>query len=109
MASARGTVVRDADGASLRFVGASLDITHLKQVEEERCLATEQLRESEQRWRSLAETLPHLVWTADCKGTIDYLSAQATAYTGLTESDAERRLGRRRSSGRPGVYEPIVG
>ena len=84
---ARGMVVRDADGAPLRFVGASLDITHLKRVEEERCLATEQLRESEQRWRGLAETLPHLVWTADCKGTIDYLSAQATAYTGLTESE----------------------
>ncbi len=47
----------------------------------------ETLRESEQRWRSLTEALPQLVWTAGPDGACDYFSTQWTQYTGVPERD----------------------
>jgi PAS domain S-box-containing protein len=49
--------------------------------------AEEALRDSEQRWRSLTEALPQLVWGARPDGWCDYFSAQWTNYTGVEESD----------------------
>src|ERR1700690_113280 len=49
--------------------------------------AEEALRESEQRWRSLTEALPQLVWGARPDGGCDYFSAQWTNYTGVKEID----------------------
>jgi PAS domain S-box-containing protein len=49
--------------------------------------AEEALRESEQRWRSLTEALPQLVWGARPDGACDYFSAQWTNYTGVKASD----------------------
>src|SRR5262249_31192847 len=48
--------------------------------------AEEALRDSEQRWRSLTEALPQLVWAATPDGACDYFSTQWTAYTGIPES-----------------------
>src|SRR5258706_14411325 len=65
---ARGHGVFAPDG-SLRFIeGLNLDMTHQRQAEE-------RLRESEQRWRSLTEALPQLVWSATPDGTCDYFSS----------------------------------
>ena len=76
---ARGHGVFAPDG-SLRFVeGLNLDMTRRKQAEEK-------LRESEQRWRSLTEALPQLVWTATPDGACDYFSTQWTQYTGVPAS-----------------------
>src|SRR5262249_38307194 len=44
-------------------------------AELERLQYEERLRESEQRWRSLIEALPQLVWTATPDGSMDYGSA----------------------------------
>src|SRR6201982_1334538 len=77
---ARGHGVFAPDG-SLRFIeGLNLDMTHQRQAEE-------RLRESEQRWRSLTETLPQLVWSATPDGTCDYFSSQWTEHTGLEKAD----------------------
>src|SRR5256886_5898621 len=57
-----------------------LELTRQKQAEE-------RLRESGQRWRSLTETLPQLVWSATPDGTCDYFSAQWTEHTGVPEAD----------------------
>jgi PAS domain S-box-containing protein len=46
-----------------------------------------ELRESEHRWRSLAEALPQLVWTAAPDGGCDYFSTQWTQYTGVPAGD----------------------
>ena len=43
------------------------------------------LQESEQRWRSLTEALPQLVWTATPDGACDYFSMQWTQFTGVPE------------------------
>jgi PAS domain S-box-containing protein len=53
----------------------------------ERRIAEETLRESEQRWRSLTEALPQLVWSATPDGACDYFSPQWTEYTGVAESE----------------------
>jgi PAS domain S-box-containing protein len=77
---ARGHGVFAPDG-TLRFIeGLNLDITRRKQAEE-------RLRESEQRWRSLTEALPQLVWSATPDGACDYFSTQWTDHAGVPESD----------------------
>ena len=50
----------------------------------ERRWAEEALRESERGFRTLAEALPHMVWTAEPDGAPDYLNARNIEYTGLT-------------------------
>ena len=77
---ARGTVVRDPKGKPVRFIGTSTEITDLKRTEEA-------LRESEQRWRTLTETLPQLVWSALPDGACDYFSTQWTEHTGVPQGE----------------------
>jgi PAS domain S-box-containing protein len=50
----------------------------------ERKWAEQAVRESEERFRTLAESLPHMVWTCEPDGTPDYLNARHTEFTGLT-------------------------
>jgi PAS domain S-box-containing protein len=47
-------------------------------------LAQNQLRESEEKFRTLAEALPQIIWTADTNGTLDYVNERWTQYSGLT-------------------------
>src|SRR5262245_47213755 len=53
----------------------------------ERKRAEEALRESEGRFRQLAESLPQLVWTCRVDGLCDYLSPQWVEYTGIPEAE----------------------
>ncbi len=53
----------------------------------ERRRAEEALRESESRFRQLAEGLPLLVWTCRPDGACDYLSPQWVGYTGIPEAE----------------------
>lgn len=59
----RGVPVYDNDGNLRRWVGALNDITERKQNEEE-------LKRSEQRFRSLVSATAQIVWTADPKGVL---------------------------------------
>jgi PAS domain S-box-containing protein len=45
------------------------------------------LRESEERFRTLAESLPQLVWTSLPDGRCDYLSRQLLDYTGMSADE----------------------
>ena len=40
---------------------------------------------SQRRWRTLAESMPQLVWRCDAQGLCDYLSTQWLTYTGIDE------------------------
>jgi PAS domain S-box-containing protein len=61
------------------WVAVHMDITERKRVEAE-------LRESERRFRQLANSLPQLVWTCQPDGFCDFLSQQWVAFTGIPEA-----------------------
>jgi PAS domain S-box-containing protein len=54
-------------------------------------IARAALGESERHYRTLAESLPQLVWTCTGDGLCDYQSPQWAAYTGLSASDHRGR------------------
>ncbi len=76
----RALPARDAEGRLVRWAGSLVDIDDLVQ-------AGEALRESEGRFRQLAESLPQLVWTCRADGWCDYFSPQWIAYTGIPEAE----------------------
>ena len=98
---ARGVPVRDEAGRIQRWVGINLDISEIQQAHDvartrmealeklnaEQRRAETLLRESEARWRQLAEAMPHMVWSCRPDGTCDYLSPQWLRYTGAPEVD----------------------
>lgn len=63
----RGYVVRDSQGKPVRVVGSTEDITRRKTIEA-------RLRESEARFRQLANAMPQLVWSARADGVVDYIN-----------------------------------
>lgn len=55
------------------------DVTRQKEIEKE-------IRESEERFRSLAQTLPQLVWVADAHGNQEFASLKWEEYSGIEPS-----------------------
>jgi PAS domain S-box-containing protein len=90
----RGQVQFAGEGKSRRAVrnsGVVFDITERKRIEtalranEESALQA--LRESEAQFRTLADSLPQLVWSCTREGECDYLSRQWVDYTGAPVED----------------------
>ncbi len=79
----RGTPIIGPDGDFSGFIGTCIDITEHRET-------VEQLRESRARFKTLAESLPQMVWTCLRDGYCDYLSRQWIDYTGISE---EQQLG----------------
>jgi PAS domain S-box-containing protein len=72
--------IRNANGKLTGVVLVFRDQT------EER-VAQRTLRASERQYRTLVESLPHLVWTCRADGLCDYLSPRWVDYTGTPEAD----------------------
>jgi PAS domain S-box-containing protein len=53
----------------------------------ERKNAEQALRESEARFRGLAEAIPHLAWSADASGAVDYYNSRTFEYAGVQLGD----------------------
>jgi PAS domain S-box-containing protein len=71
-----------AEGAPHRLVAVSRDVTEQRRAEDA-------VRASEQRFRTLTEAVPQLVWTADPKGQVTFCNRRWAEYTG-TPATAER-------------------
>jgi PAS domain S-box-containing protein len=66
----------DPAGKPLKSFLTNLDITDRK-------AAQEKLRDSEERFRQLADSMPQMVWTARRDGCLDYYNARWYEFTGL--------------------------
>ncbi len=80
--SVKSTIERDATGKAVRLVGAHSDIT--EQVEAERAL-----RQSEEEFRTLAEALPHHVWTARPDGFLNWFNPRVYEYAGARPGELD--------------------
>ncbi|WDR06351.1 PAS domain-containing protein [Devosia rhodophyticola] len=74
VASGRARV--GSDGKAARFPGVVVDVTEQKQ-------AVEALAESEAKFRTLADTMPQMVWSTLPDGMHDYYNARWYEYTGV--------------------------
>jgi PAS domain S-box-containing protein len=79
---ARGRVEGDATGKAANFHGAVMDITARKQME----LA---LQESEERFRTMANSMAQLAWMARPDGFISWYNQRWYEYTGTTPEQME--------------------
>ncbi|ACY15780.1 PAS domain S-box protein [Haliangium ochraceum] len=73
-------VARDDEGRLLRLTGLLWDVTAAKEAER-------RLRESEENFRRLAESIPHMVWTARPSGGLDYCNQRALELLGRSQAE----------------------
>ena len=73
----RGSVIKDDAGQPVRMIGVNIDITERKRAEEA-------LRETEARYRTLAEALPAIIFTTTVENETDYVNGRWQEYTGLS-------------------------
>ena len=75
-------VVRDEKSAPVRMYGTVIDITERKEAEAA-------VRESEAKFRQLADSIPQLAWMADAEGWIFWYNQRWYEYTGTTPQEME--------------------
>jgi PAS domain S-box-containing protein len=68
------------EGSADNYIGFVLDLTQQKQAETA-------IREREQRFSALAESLPQLVWASAPNGDRLYVNSRYCEYTGMTADD----------------------
>ena len=78
---ARGRVEIDEDGRPTAFPGVAMDITERKRAEDA-------LRESEQRFRAMADGLPFIVWVHDAEGKQQFVNRTFAEFFGISTDEA---------------------
>ncbi len=80
----KGAVLYDETGKPDRMLGVNVDITDRKRAEE---ALREQmtLKESEARFRKLADAMPQIVWTATPDGQVEYFNRRTYELIGIQE------------------------
>lgn len=73
---ASGRVIADENGRAVRLPGIVVDVTDERRI-------AEQLAESEMRFRTLADTMPQMVWSTLPDGYHDYYNARWYEFTGV--------------------------
>jgi len=79
--AAEGRIERDASRRAIRLVGAHIDIT-------ERSLAREMLRESEERFRLIADSAPVPIWVTQMDRTRSFANRAYVEFIGLPYEEA---------------------
>ena len=72
-----GKMFYDESGAPTKLFGTLREITAEKQNEQ-------RLKENEQKFRLLADSMPQKIWTANTEGLLDYYNQTVYDYTGHT-------------------------
>ncbi len=65
------------------------NVLRVSQAEAQAREAEEALRQSEERYRFLAESIPQIVWTARPDGGVDYWNGRWYEYTGLSPEESQ--------------------
>jgi PAS domain S-box-containing protein len=78
----RALPIKDDNGGVVRWFGTNTDITEQLAMEKA-------LRESEQQFRTLANSIPQLAWMADQEGYIFWYNERWYDYTGTTIEEME--------------------
>ncbi|EPE96451.1 hybrid sensor histidine kinase/response regulator [Rhizobium grahamii] len=78
----RGEFERNADGVPVRFVGVVQDVTDRRKAQRD-------LRESEARFRALAQAIPNHVWTARPDGQLDWFNERVYEYAGASQGELD--------------------
>jgi PAS domain S-box-containing protein len=73
--SVKSTIERDGNGKAVRLIGAHSDVT-------DQVMAEQALRQSEAEFRTLAEAVPHHVWTARPNGSLNWFNPRVYEYAG---------------------------
>jgi PAS domain S-box-containing protein len=82
----RGFIIRDESGKPLRMIGAMMDISERKQTER-------QIKESEERFRALAEYSSHIITIREPNGVIRYVSPSIEQVLGYAPEEVIGRAG----------------
>ncbi|CAN5312591.1 hypothetical protein BH20ACI1_BH20ACI1_05260 [soil metagenome] len=77
-----GNVIRSGSNTPVKIVGVTQNITERKRAEE-------QVKESEQNLRTLANSIPQLAWMAQPDGHIFWCNQRWYDYTGITPKQME--------------------
>ena len=79
----RAAAVEDERGRIIGAVGANMDISA-------QLAAEKALEESEQKFRSITNVIPQIVWSADASGENDYINKRWQEFTGDTSGTSLR-------------------
>ncbi len=79
---AEGQCRMDGEGRPSHFPGVTFDIT-------DRVEAQDALRASENQFRTMAQAMPHHVWTASPDGLLDWFNNQVYAYSGAARGSLD--------------------
>src|SRR5665213_637771 len=74
----QGKIFYDANNKPLKLIGTLREVTEEKQHQQE-------LEESEQKFRLLADSMPQFIWTGDAEGNVNYFNETLCDYSGLTQ------------------------
>lgn len=78
-----GKIIYDDKKQPVRMYGMTIDITQQK-------LALYELKESESKFRLLADSMPQLIWTSNAKGELSYFNNAMYTFSGLDKNILEK-------------------